>query len=293
MFKKNQQPPPATPMQIHVEVERHVLMQSQWRAVTDDELPAALAALSDLVGKKTAAQPSWARRLGVLRDGTGFVLALEIVADEIIGLPWHPSPSGPPQFIVAGFPLAVGVELLQGPLNPEAELMDRRRRYSEYLAAQSAKAAAQAKASADQQASQAREDEERGRFHADDWRLLNEVQRLAVRLALALEPRDVALAGDLRALVRDSLTGLDDDPESWPRTPAWCQGLGLEGLSAERRQALALEVVGERENRQLEQIPRDRLPSLKLMAGNDRAAVLAHWQQISRLNRRAAGGKAA
>jgi hypothetical protein len=41
----------------------------------------------------------------------------------------------------------------------------------------------------------------------------------------------------------------------------------------------------------MEQIPRDRLPSLRLMAGGDRAAILGHWQQIVRLNRRAAGGK--
>jgi hypothetical protein len=41
----------------------------------------------------------------------------------------------------------------------------------------------------------------------------------------------------------------------------------------------------------LEQIPKDRLPSLRLMAGGDRAAILGHWAQISRANRRAAGGK--
>ena len=282
LFKKDKdsKPTPPTAMEIHLAVEKHVLPLATWRPIVDAEHDAAVAALAKITDKKTAAQPSMQRRLGILRDGSAYVLALEIVSEEIIGQPWHPSPAGPPQFIVCGFLLPVGVELLQGPLNPEAELNDRRQRYDQYLKGEAAKAAAQAKASADQQASQAREAEERGRFRADDWRLLNEVQRLAVRLALALEPRDAELAG------------IDDSVESWPRAN-WFAGLGLEGLSAERRQNLALQAVGERENALLEQIPRDRLPSLRLMAGGDRAAVIAHWAQFSRVSRRGASGKAA
>ncbi|MGA7741182.1 MAG: hypothetical protein WBP56_14460 [Polyangia bacterium] len=292
MFKKDK-PTPPTAMQIHLEVEKHVLMQSTWRQVTDEELPAALAALTEIIGKKTAAQPSMQRRLGIMRDGSAYVLALEIPADAIIGQPWHPSPNGPPQFTVCGFTIAKGLELLQGPLNPEAELTDRRRRYDEYQKAETAKRAAEARAIADVQAQRLNEEVERQKCHAGEWALLNSLERFAARLALAVESRDAGLAADLRKLVADRLAGADDDAEAWPRNPAWCTGLALEGLPPERRQALAMQSQGEREIMELETVPRDKLPSLRLMAGDSRTAVLAYWKQISRAVRRGASGKAA
>ncbi|MGC9986685.1 MAG: hypothetical protein ABSF35_24095 [Polyangia bacterium] len=292
MFKKDK-PTPPTAMEIHLAVEKHVLMQSTWRQVTDEELPAALAALTEIIGKKTAAQPSMQRRLGIMRDGSAYVLALEIPADAIIGQPWHPSPNGPPQFTVCGFPIAKGVELLAGPLNPEAELTDRRQRYDQYLKGETAKRAAEAKAIADTQAQRLNEEVERQKCHAGEWALLNSLERFACRLALAVESRDAGLAADLRKLVADRLAGTDDDAEAWPRNPAWASGLGLEALSAERRQDLAMMAQGERENATMETIPRDRLPSLKVMTGNSRTGIIAQWRAFTRANRGAAGGKAA
>ena len=292
-LKKDQKPTPPTAMQIHVEVERHVLPQSQWRPATDEEMPGALAALAEIVGKKEASKPSWARRLGVLLDGSGFVLALEVPDDQIVGLPWHPGPSGPPKYTVCAFPLATGVELLQGPLSVEAELTDRRRRYSEYLKAQDAKAAAQAKANADKQAAEAKEEQERAACHGGEWAMLSALERFAVRLALALEPRDAELAGDLRKLVADRLAGADDDVEAWPRNQAWANGLGLEALPPERRQDLALQAQGEREIMAMETIPRDKIPSLQIMTGNSRTGIIAQWKLFQRVSRRGASGKAA
>lgn len=287
--------PTATPtaQEIHLVVERHVLPQGRWRPIIDDELPAASAALAEIVGKKEAAKPTLARRLGVLIDGSGFVLTIEIPADAIVGQTWHPGPAEAPKFTVAAFPLAVGVELLRSPGNPEIELTDRRRRYDEHLKGEAAKRAAEAKVITDLHAQQAREEQERASCRGGDWQLLGALERFAARLALAVESRDAGLAGDLRKLVADRLAGLDDDVESWPHTPAWFKGLALEGLPPERRQALAMQSQGEREIMAMEEIPRDKIPSLKLMTGDSRTGIIAYWKQISRAVRRGASGKAA
>jgi hypothetical protein len=289
LFTKDKKP---NAQEVQNTINAHVIMQGRWRRLGDDELPEGLRALAAATSKKEANSPALARRLAILVDRSQYLLTIDLPLTDIIGAVWHAGPLAP-QFVVAAFPIAIALEILRADWNPERELADRRRRHQQYLDGERSKADAQTKDIADKQAAQAKEEQERAIFHAGDWRLLNGLERFAVRLALAVEGRDAALAADLRALVAQSLAGADDDVEAWPKNPGWFAGLGLEALSAERRQALALEVVGERENRQLEQIPRDRLPSLKLMAGNDRAAILSHWQQIVRLNRRGASGKAA
>lgn len=262
-----------------------ILPPDQWRTITDDEAPAGIEALARLVTKKVASQPSMVRRLITLTDGSGFGLTIEIPDDVLVGQKFYPD-SGPPAFFARAFPMQFGIELLQSDHSPEAELNDRRRRYDEFCKIEQAKVDAKAAAARALQAEQARAEQERATYHGEDWGLLNALERFTIRLSLAIEKRDAELAGDLRALVAHSLAGQDDTAEAWPRA-GWFEGLGLEGLSHERRQQLALEAEGERENAAMEAIPRDKLPALRAMAGNDRAAIIAHWTRIVAVTRKA------
>ena len=289
LFTKDKKP---NAQEVQNTINANVVTQGRWRQLADEELHEGQRALTAATSKKEAAAPALVRRLAIMVDKSQFLLTIDLPLTDIVGAVWHAGPVAP-QFVVAAFPIAIALEILRADWNPERDLADRRRRHQQYLDGERSKAAAQTAAIAAQYAAEVKEEQERAACHGGEWAMLGTLVRFAARLALLVEPRDAALATDLRALVRDSLAGQDDDPESWPHTPAWCAGLALEGLTAERRQDLLLETTGERENRQLERIPRDKLPSLKLMAGGDRAAILGHWAQFSRAVRRGAGGKAA
>lgn len=269
-------------------IESKIVMLTNWRAVTDDEVDGAIAELVKAgVPKKEAVKPSWTRRLGVLKDGSAFVVTIELYCNDVSGR-YFPDQHGVPAYAVVALPLQFAVDLLASDnhANPELELADRRKRFDSFQKAQAEKRAAEAKKLADANAQRDAENQLRSSCRADQWALLNSLERFAVRLSLAIENRDAELAGDLRAIVAHSLAGNDGDAGSWPRTPSWFNGLGLENLSDERRQELSLSSQGEREIRQLEQIPPGKKPALAAMAGNDRAAMLAHWNQIVAANRR-------
>jgi hypothetical protein len=287
LFKTKDKKP--TSMEIKQAVEANVISQSRWRPIADLELDGALAELSKHVAKKEASKPSWARRLGIMLDGSGYVLTVEVCNDAIIGAPWFPARNCPPQCIVAGFPLAYGVELLGSPLSPEIELNDRRRRFEDFQKKEDEKRAAEAEKLRKFHADRESEYKIRTDCRAGDWALLNSLQRFAVRLAVTVEPRDAALAGDLRKLVSDSLSGADDDTESWPRSPSWFTGLGLDELSPERRQDLQIGVQAEREVTAWEQVPPGKKPALQALSGGDRSAGLAHWRQIRAVQKKSAG----
>jgi hypothetical protein len=243
-------------------IEAKIVMRDDWRTLEDGQLDAGIAALIVAgVPKKDAVKPSWTRRLGISKDGA-FVVAVESPVTDVGGR-YHPD-MGAPQFITIGLPLQYAVELLASTFSPEIELAARRKRRDEWQTSQDSKRAAEAKTRADAQAEQARAEQERVNCRAGDWQLLGSLARFAARLAVVVEARDSALASDLRKLVADSLSGGDDDAGSWPRTPSWFVGLGLGELSDERRQELALAAQGEREIRQLEQIPPGKRRRCKL-----------------------------
>jgi hypothetical protein len=265
-------------------IEARIIMRDGWRTLEDDQLDAGIAALIVAgVPKKDAVKPSFTRRLGISKDGA-FVVAVESPVTDVGGR-YHPD-MGAPQFITIGLPLQYAIELLGSTFSPEIELSARRKRFDEYQKAQTAKQAAEADKLRKIDADRAAEEKVRQACRAGDWSLLDKLARFAARLAVVVEARDSALATDLRKLVADSLTGVDDDPASWPRTPSWFVGIGLENLSDERRQALLLGSQGQREIAQIEMIPPGKRPALAAMAGNDRAAMLAHWGQIVAANRR-------
>jgi hypothetical protein len=270
------------------EIEAQAIQLGRFRPITDDETPAAVAALTELVGKKPANSPTWLRRLGALIDGSGFTVNVEVCNEAIVGLAWHPSPNCPPEFLVRALPLQFGVAVLQSKSSPEIELADRRRRYGEFQQKEDAKRLAEQEKLRKFHADREAENKLRSDCRAGDWSLLNALERLVARLAVVVESRDSALASDLRKLVADSLAGNDDTAESWPHTPKWFAGLGLENLSPERRQDLTLASQGEREIRQIEQIPPGKRPALQAMTGNDRSAMLQHWGRIVAANRREA-----
>jgi hypothetical protein len=260
-------------------------MRDDWRTLEDSQLDAGIAALIVAgVPKKDAVKPSWTRRLGISKGGA-FVVSIESFITPLGGR-YH-ADEGAPQFITIGLPLAFAVELLASTFSPEIELAARRKRFDEYQKAQAEKRAAEAKKIADANAQRDAENKLRSDCRAGDWALLNSLERFAIRLSLAVEQRDAELAGDLRAIVAHSLSGNDDNAESWPRAK-WFAGLGLENLSPERRQDLTLASQGEREIRQIEQIPPGKRPALQAMTGNDRSAMLQHWGRIVAANRREA-----
>ena len=255
-----------------------------WRPVRgDEEIDAALAALAEIVGKKESVKPSWAQRLGVRVDGSGFVLAID-VARPVLQPVWHVSPDGnEPAVVVAGYPLAFAVALLESSLNPELELADRRKKQAAFNEQQAKKRAAEAAALEAKRRENAREAQALVDFKADAWPMLNSLQRLGARLALAVEARDKVLAADLRGIVAQSLVG--DDPEAFPRGN-WFKDLGLDGLSPQRRQDLVRAAQGEREIAAIETIPRDKLGSLRLMNGaENRSGILLHWKRILQANK--------
>jgi hypothetical protein len=267
-------------------IESKIVMLTNWRAIVDDELDGAISELvKHGISRKEASKPSWTRRLGVLKDGSAFVVTIELYCNDISGK-YFPDQHGVPAFATVALPLQYAVELLASPFSPEIELAARRKRFDEYQKAQDAKRAAEAKKLADANALRDAENKLQSDCRAGDWALLNSLERFAIRLSLAVEKHNPELATDLRGIVAHSLAGNDADAGSWPRNASWFAGLGLEQLSAERRQELSLASQGEREIRQLESIPPGKKPALAAMAGNDRAAMLAHWAQIKAANRR-------
>jgi hypothetical protein len=258
-------------------VDKAAIPAGRWRFVTDAEHADAVAALAEIVGKKTAAMPSWQRRLGVRTDGTeGFALAIEIPLIGIRGERYFGS-AIPPKFSTVAYALSVGVAILQSSLNPEIELADRRAQHAEFLAEQDRKRAAEAEALRKHHADRAAAEQERATCRAGDWGLLARLERFATRLALAVESRDPALAADLRSIVAQSLTEEGDGPETWPKTPAWFAGLGLETLSPDRRQDLQNGAADERMDAILRTVPPDKLPSLKLLHGSEKSALVRGW----------------
>lgn len=265
-------------------IEARIIMRDDWRTLEDDQLDAGIAALIVAgVPKKDAVKPSFTRRLGISKDGA-FVVAVESPVTDVGGR-YHPD-MGAPQFITIGLPLQYAIELLGSTFSPEIELSARRKRFDEFQKAQAEKRAAEAKKLADAQARRDAENKLRSDCRAHEWSLLSSLERALIRLSLAVEKHSPEIASDLKAIVAHSLSGGDDDAGSWPRNASWFNGLGLENLSDERRQELSLASQGEREIRQLEQIPPGKKPALAAMAGNDRAAMLAHWNQIVAANRR-------
>ena len=259
------------------------IQPNAWRPVRgDEEIDAALDALASVVGKKEAAKPQWARRLGVRTDGTGYVLAIDI-ARPVLQEVWHVNPDGnEPAVVTAAYPMRFAVSLLQSDLSPEIELAARRAQQAKFNAEQAKKRAAEAAALEAKRQARAKLEQEARDYRAEDWKLLSGLQRCAARLALVVESRDAKLASDLRSIVAQSLVG--DDDEVFPRG-TWFKDLGLDALSQERRQDLARVAQGERENAALEAIPRDKLPALKAMNGSDnRAGIILHWRRILRAN---------
>jgi hypothetical protein len=267
-------------------IESKIVMLVNWRPIVDDELDAAIAELVKAgVPKREAVKPSWTRRIGVLKDGSAYVVTIELYCNDISGK-YFPDQHGVPAYAVVALPLQFAVDLLASDNHPELVLGERRKRFDSFQKAQAEKRAAEAKKIADANAQRDAENQLRSDCRASDWALLGALERFAIRLSLAVEKRDSELSGDLKAIVAHSLAGNDDDAGSWPRTPSWFVGIGLENLSPERRQELSLASQGEREIRQLEQVPPGRRPALAALAGNDRAAMLAHWGQIVAANRR-------
>jgi hypothetical protein len=267
-------------------IESKIVMLTNWRAVTDDEVDGAIAELvKHGISRKEASKPSWTRRFGILKDGSAYVVTIELYCNDVSGR-YFPDQHGVPAFSTVALPLQYAVTLLASAENPEHILAERRIAFDKYQKAQAEKRAAEAKKLADANAQRDAENQLRSSCRADQWALLNSLERFAVRLSLAIEKRDAELAGDLKAIVAHSLAGNDEDAASWPRNAKWFAGLGLEALSPERVQCLTLASQGEREIRQLESIPPGKKPALAAMAGNDRAAMLAHWNQIVAANRR-------
>jgi len=241
-----------------------------WRAVADSELSEAIAALSALLPKKTAASPSWTRRLARMRDGSAFLLVLQ-------GAPphfgeWHPdmNPGGAVAVPMA-FTLADGVRLLQAKDNPEVELARRIALMEKHRAEQAAKRQATKDAEAAVKAARAKAADEAKRFHAAAWAALPGPLRAMARLALAVEKREPELAADLRLAVAASLRA--DDASDFPRAP-WWEGIDLTAVPK------ALTVEEQRDQATIAEIPHDKLVLLRCLVGNEPAAIAKRWREI-------------
>jgi hypothetical protein len=199
--------------------------------ITDEESPAAVAALAAIVGEVEAAKPSWLRRLVRLLDTNEFGLAVRECAslskgDAAWNLPWTAPNALLP--VEVGYSLAEGIALLQGPDNPEAELERRRRLVEEHAAAVKAREDEDRRRTDQAAAALVRVREDGEKYHARDWQVgWTEIGRTLLAVALLCEARDPVLANDLRIVAegqRSSNGSTPTRPLPFPRTVAWFGG---------------------------------------------------------------------
>jgi hypothetical protein len=249
-------------------------------------MPGLVDALSKHVGRQ-ARQPSWQRRLMVgVTDGAPLlsieapvIPRLSEFCDDFIDPARSPINLASTTVVLL---MADACQLLESEWSPEKNLAARHARAKKR--ADEAKAVADAKAAkaAAVAAEIARLEKENAEFHGDDFRdRLDDVQRLLVRVALAVSPRDKHLAAAIRGAVNDSLIagGLDfprgpwfdgiefPKPKGYPKFPSWGSWGSCEKVLA--------------------RIPPDALHNLRLMHGDNDGAIARQWVLMCESNAKA------
>ena len=268
------------------EITREVLKTAaipptKWRPITDDESAEAIEGLAAIVGKKQASQPSMVRRLGRLKDGDAFVLAIDTSTAQF-PQNWVPCEGAPGSHAVA-FPMETAVAILNSDVNPETQLQAMQERYDQYAAEQEQKRADEARRATEIRRNKDKAEAEARTCRASDWVLLSGWQRFAALLALAVEKRDPALAGEIRAVLAMNLSGSD---EAFPRSPAWFSALNLDTLTGDHRAGLEGAARDERDRAILASCPPRTRDQIALMAGSDLHAQAEQWRLISESRRR-------
>jgi len=240
---------------------------SQWRRIADSELPEAIAELSKHVTKKEASSPAMVRRLARRLDGA-FLLTLNVPPPTLSV--WNPRDGAGSVTMAFRIPDALAL-LKRADGGPEAELVRRREAVAKFQAKEAEKRRA---AKAQEEASKAekakRLDEEK-RFHAAAWAGLPAHARALLRFALAIEKLDVETAADARLAVAASLRA--DDAADFPKAP-WWEGIDLTAVP---------KVLTEAEQHQqavLATIPHDKMILLKVLCGDNPAAIAKRWTEI-------------
>jgi hypothetical protein len=255
---------------------------TKWRPVTDAESGEAIEALSALVGKK-ARQPSMVRRLGRLKDGGAFVLAID-VPTACFPQNWVPYEGAPGSHAVA-FPMETAVAILNSDVNPEAQLQAMQERFDVYLKEQEQKAADEQKRATEIRRDKDKAEAEARTCRASDWGLLSGWQRGFALLALTVAKRDPVLADEIRAILGMNLSGSD---AAFPRSPEWFSGLNLDTLDGATRAGLAGTAQSEKDAAVLASCPPQTLGQIRLMVGGDDHACAQQWRLISESRRREA-----
>jgi hypothetical protein len=171
-----------------------------WRAPSREEFAAGIGELGKIIGAEEACRPDWTRRLALSEDGSTWLLMIEEAAAPTTP---HLAPWADP-IQLRGFPsarpLSETVAILRGPHNPEAILADRRARTKAHEAEVEAARVAEVELKKAEQAAKEQLAKEREAFNGNAWAALPDWRKLAYALALKVEPRDPALAADLREI---------------------------------------------------------------------------------------------
>jgi hypothetical protein len=199
-----------------------------WRYPLDHELPALVDALAKLVGRE-AKIVSWQRRLACTSDGTSPLIIVNAPArvtspncDDHIQ-PWRdPQNLAVTQLVL---PISDAVELLASPHNPELEIERRAKLCQAHAEDEQRKAKTRAEANAAREKAEAAAAKERLDYKADLWERMDPLQQCFLRLAVAVEGKDKALAASIRSVVNTSIQeAVAGTPPDFPRA-TWDAGL--------------------------------------------------------------------
>lgn len=169
---------------------------AKWRAPTREEFPLGMAELAKIIGERESVDPTWTRRLAIAEPGGEWALLVDQCSGNLPAYDVNYTTA----FTVA-YPLGEGAALLQDPThNPELILAERRRQVKERKEEQEREQAARIEDDKRKRDAAEQEAKDRVTFDGDRWNRLTDARKLAYALALKVEPRDPALAADLREI---------------------------------------------------------------------------------------------
>ncbi len=179
-------------------------LASQFRTPNDAELNEGIAELAKHVGKKAASSPTWTKRLAVSTADGAPCLVITGCLPAHEGSPWVDLPFSLLP-VPRSCPLAEGVALLASADNPEATLERRRQLIADHEAEVRRLDEARRQQAIEAQQRQQEEHQARETFHADTWRALTDDRRFKLRLAIAVEKDQPAMASAIRSLVAEEI----------------------------------------------------------------------------------------
>jgi hypothetical protein len=180
------------------------------RPIEEDELDAAAAALSAVVGEAEAAKPTLSRRLCRFPDGAfGLVVNGCFPISHALDRehPWVVQNGM--AVLEIGYPIAEAVSLLASPDNPELEVARRRRLNEEHEQEKREREEGAKRAAAEAEANRVRDIADAEKYHQRSFEGdFSELGRNLWALALLVEGRDRELADDLRVLAEHQRVAL-------------------------------------------------------------------------------------